>query len=249
MASIESREVRYSAGGVDMVGYLAWDTAIEGPRPAVIVVHEWWGANDYVQRRADRFAELGYAGFAIDLYGAGRVAGNPDEAGMLMNDLTADLPGMRGRFQAALDRVRIDPVADGSRVAAIGYCMGGGIALHMACHGSDLAAVGSFHGALPLATAGLDGLDGPARPKARLAVYHGEADEFVTADDVSAFLREVETAAADCLFVALPGATHGFTNPEATLRGEKFGLPLRYSELADRCSWDHMQLVLRSAFK
>ena len=100
MASIESREVRYSAGGVDMVGYLAWDTAIEGPRPAVIVVHEWWGANDYVQRRADRFAELGYAGFAIDLYGAGRIAANPDEAGMLMNGLTADLPGSHFELRA-----------------------------------------------------------------------------------------------------------------------------------------------------
>jgi dienelactone hydrolase len=245
MASIESRKVRYSAGGVDMVGYLAWDTAIEGPRPAVIVVHEWWGANDYVQRRADRFAELGYAGFAIDLYGAGRIAANPDEAGMLMNGLTADLPAMRGRFRAALDRVRIDPVADGSRVAAVGYCMGGGIALHMACHGSDLAAVGSFHGALPLATAGLDG---PARPKARLAVYHGEADEFVTMAEAREFRASLEAVGADLLFVLLPGATHGFTNPLATERGEKYGLPLRYSELADNASWDHMQLVLRDAF-
>ena len=245
MASIESRKVRYSAGGVDMVGYLAWDTAIEGPRPAVIVVHEWWGANDYVQRRADRFAELGYAGFAIDLYGAGRIAANPDEAGMLMNGLTADLPAMRGRFRAALDRVRIDPVADGSRVAAVGYCMGGGIALHMACHGSDLAAVGSFHGALPLATAGLDG---PARPKARLAVYHGEADEFVTMAEAREFRASLEAVGADLLFVLLPGATHGFTNPLATERGEKYGLPLRYSELSDNASWDHMQLVLRDAF-
>ena len=248
MASIESRKVRYSAGGVDMVGYLAWDTAIEGPRPAVIVVHEWWGANDYVQRRADRLAELGYAGFAIDLYGAGRIAANPDEAGMLMNGLTADLPAMRGRFRAALDRVRIDPVADGSRVAAVGYCMGGGIALHMACHGSDLAAVGSFHGALPLATAGLDGLDGPARPKAHLAVYHGEADEFVTMAEAREFRASLEAVGADLLFVLLPGATHGFTNPLATERGEKYGLPLRYSELSDNASWDHMQLVLRDAF-
>ena len=244
LAVMQTETVNYKDGDVELKGYIFWDNAFSGRRPGVLVVHEWWGANDYVQRRADRLAELGYAGFAIDLYGAGRIAANPDEAGMLMNGLTADLPAMRGRFRAALDRVRIDPVADGSRVAAVGYCMGGGIALHMACHGSDLAAVGSFHGALPLATAGLDG---PARPKARLAVYHGEADEFVTADDVSAFLREVETAAADCLFVALPGATHGFTNPEATLRGEKFGLPLRYSELADRASWDHMRLVLNEA--
>ncbi|MEJ2382896.1 MAG: dienelactone hydrolase family protein [Xanthomonadales bacterium] len=244
MATIESREVRYSAGGVDMVGYLAWDAAVAGPRPGVIVVHEWWGANDYVQRRADRLAELGYAGFAVDLYGDGRVAADPDEAGALMNGLLGDLPVLRDRFRAALDRLRVDPVVDGSKTAAIGYCMGGGIVLHMACHGAGLAAVGSFHGALPLATAGLDEV---VRPTARLAVYHGEADEFVTMDDARAFRAALDAAGADLMFVLLPGATHGFSNPLATERGEKYGLPLRYSALADSASWDHMQLVLRDA--
>ncbi len=245
MANIESRKVRYSADGVEMVAYLAWDADIEGPRPGVIVVHEWWGANDYVQRRADRLAELGYAGFAIDLYGGGRIAADPDEAGALMNALTGDLPAMRSRFQAALDRLRADPVVDGSRTAAIGYCMGGGIVLHMACHGTALNAVASFHGALPLATADLEG---DVRPTARLAVYHGEADEFVTMDDAETFRAALQAAGADLLFVLLPGATHGFTNPLATERGEKYGLPLRYSALADSASWDHMQLVLREAF-
>lgn len=245
MAKIESREVRYSADGVDMVGYLAWDSAIDGPRPGVIVVHEWWGANEYVQRRADRLAELGYAGFAIDLYGDGRIAADPDQAGDLMNALTGDLPAMRGRFRAALDRLRIDPVADGSKTAAIGYCMGGGVVLHMACHGADLAAVASFHGALPLATAGLEDV---RRPTARLAVYHGEADEFVTMDDARAFRAALGAVDADLLFVLLPGATHGFTNPLATERGKKYGLPLRYSEAADQAAWNHMQLVLQDAF-
>ncbi|MEJ2299472.1 MAG: dienelactone hydrolase family protein, partial [Woeseiaceae bacterium] len=152
---------------------------------------------------------------------------------------------MRDRFQAALDRLRTDPVADGSKTAAIGYCMGGGIVLHMACHGADLAAVASFHGALPLATAGL-GHD--VRPTARLAVYHGEADEFVTMDDARAFRAALDATDADLLFILLPGATHGFTNPLATERGKKYGLPLRYSERADHASWDHMQQVLRAAF-
>jgi len=244
MATIESREIRYAAGGLEMVGYLAWDAAREGPRPGVIVIHEWWGANDYVRRRADMLAELGYAGFAIDLYGGGRVAADPDEAGMLMNGLTGDLPRLRERFAAALAALRGQAVVGASKVAAIGYCMGGGIALHVACHGADLAAVASFHGALPLATAGADGAP---RLSARLAVYHGEADAFVTLDDAAAFRRAMEAAGADLLFVLLPGATHGFTNPLATERGEKYGLPLRYSALADRASWDHMQLVLRAA--
>lgn len=245
MTNIRSREVNYSAGDVDMIGYLAWDASVEGPRPAVIVVHEWWGANDYVRRRAERLAELGYVGFAVDLYGGGRVAADPDEAGALMNALTGDLPAMRARFQAGLDRLRVDPVVDGSRTAAIGYCMGGGIVLHMACHGAVLSAAASFHGALPLATAEPETA---AKPTARLAVYHGEADEFVTMDDARAFQEAMAAAGADLLFVLLPGATHGFTNPLATERGEKYGLPLRYSELADGLSWDHLRLVLREAF-
>jgi dienelactone hydrolase len=228
-----------------MVGYLAWDAGLEGPRPGVIVVHEWWGANDYVRRRAEQLAELGYAGFAIDLYGGGRVATDPDEAGALMNALTGDLPVMRARFSAALERLRAEPAVDAGKTAAIGYCMGGGVVLHMACHGAGLAAVAAFHGALPLATAGADKI---GRPAARLAVYHGEADEFVSLDDARAFRGAMDAVGADLLFVLLPGATHGFTNPLATERGVKYGLPLRYSERADRVSWDHMQLVLRDAF-
>jgi len=227
-----------------MVGYLAWDAEREGARPGVLVVHEWWGANDYVRRRAEQLAALGYVGFAVDLYGGGRIAADPQEAGALMNALTGDLPRMRERFNAALDRLRAEPLVAGAKLAAIGYCMGGGIVLHMACHGAGLAAVASFHGAVPLATAGLGGAP---RASARLAVYHGEADEFVTADHVRAFRRAMDAAGADLLYVPLPGATHGFTNPAATARGEKYGLPLRYSALADRVSWDHMQLVLRAA--
>jgi dienelactone hydrolase len=243
MATIQSREITYSADGLEMVGYLAWDSDRDGARPGVLVVHEWWGANEYVRRRADELAALGYVGFAVDLYGGGRIAADPDEAGELMAALTGDLPVLRQRFDAALGCLREEALAAGP-MAAIGYCMGGGIVLHMACHGADLAAVASFHGALPLATAGLEGAP---QVSARLAVYHGEADEFVTADDAQAFRGAMDAAGADLLFVPLPGATHGFTNPAATERGEKYGLPLRYSPLADRVSWDHMQLVLREA--
>ena len=245
MKDIQARDIAYEFDGLEMVGTAAWDAAGEGERPVVLVVHEWWGRNDYAQRRAAMLADLGYLGFAVDLYGGGRTAANPDEAGEWMNALLADRAALRGRFHAALQAARTLAPADPEKAAAIGYCMGGGVVLHMARTGSDLAAVASFHGALPLAIAQAGEEAGVT---ARMAVYHGEADEFVTADDVRAFLAEVEAADADCLFVALPGCTHGFTNPEATLRGEKFGLPLRYSELADRASWDHMRLVLNQAF-
>ena len=245
MSQIETCNINYRHGGVKMNGSAAWDADIEGPRPVVLVVHEWWGCNDYARRRAGMLAELGYVGVAVDLYGGGRTAANPDEAGELMNALLADRKALRGRFHAALEAARALDAADSRKAGAIGYCMGGGVVLHMARTGSDLAAVASFHGALPLAIA----QEGEgAEVTARMAVYHGEADEFITPGDVSDFLDEVEKARADCLFVLMPGCTHGFTNPEASVRGEKYGLPLRYSERADHSSWDHMQLVLREAF-
>ena len=246
MANIESQELRYSADGVEMNGYVAWDSEIEGPRPGVLVVHEWWGNNEYARGRANMLAELGYTGMAVDLYGGGRLAGNPDEAGQLMNALLADMGVVRSRFNAALEELRAHPSTDASRTAAIGYCMGGGIVLHMARYGSDLNAVASFHGALPLAIAS-EGEGGGVT--ARIAVYHGEDDVFFSAEEVAAFKAEMRETGADCLFVALPGALHGFSNHQASINGEKYGIPLRYSELADRSSWDHMQLVLQSAFQ
>ena len=245
MANIQSQEVSYSAGGVEMKGYIAWDADVRGERPGVIVVHEWWGHNDYARRRADMLAELGYAGMALDLYGSGKTADNPESAGQLMNELLADLGTVRERFDAALKCLQAHESTDPSRMAAIGYCMGGGIVLHMARYGADLKAVASFHGALPLGVAS-EGEGGPVT--ARIAVYHGEADEFISADDVEAFQQEMDRTGADCLFVTLPRALHGFTNPAATVNGEKYGIPLRYNPLADCSSWDHMQLMLQSAF-
>ena len=245
MANIQSNDITYSAGGLEMNGYIAWDADVSGPRPGVLVVHEWWGNNDYSRLRANLLAELGYTGMAVDMYGGGKTADNPDQAGQLMNGLLADLGVMRQRFQAALEQLKAHETIDSSRIAAIGYCMGGGIVLHMARYGADLAAVASFHGALPLGVAPA-GEGGDV--KGRVAVYHGEDDQFVSAEEVDAFKSEMMEVDADCLFVTLPGALHGFTNPAATTNGEKFGIPLRYSELADRCSWNHMQLVLQSAF-
>lgn len=245
MANIQSHETTYSANGTEMNGYIAWDSDISGPRPGVLVVHEWWGSNDYARLRANLLAELGYTAMAVDMYGDGQTADNPDAAGQLMNGLLADLESMRARFDAALEVLKSHESTDAGRIAAIGYCMGGGIVLHMARYGADLAAVASFHGALPLgvAPAGEGG-----EVTARIAVYHGEDDKLVPAEAVEAFQSEMMEVDADCLFVTIPGAMHGFTNPAATVNGEKFQFPLRYNELADRCSWEHMQLVLQSAF-
>jgi dienelactone hydrolase len=246
MANIQAEEISYSAGGVEMKGYIAWDGELGGERPGVLVVHEWWGNNSYARRRADMLAELGYTGMALDLYGDGQVASNPDEAGGLMNALLEDLATVRARFEAALEVLKGHGTTDSGNSAAIGYCMGGGVVLHMARYAADLKAVASFHGALPLGVAA-EGEGGEVT--ARIAVYHGEADVLIPQEAVDAFRAEMKKTNADCLFVPLPTALHGFSNPAATTNGEKYGLPLRYDERADNASWNHMQLVFQSAFK
>jgi dienelactone hydrolase len=163
-----------------------------------------------------------------------------------MNGLLGDLASMRARFNAGLECLKSQTTVNAGKTAAIGYCMGGGIVLHMARYGADLDAVASFHGSLPLGVA----LAGEgAEVTARIAVYNGEEDGFVPQEAIDAFKAEMRKTGADCLYVTIPGAVHAFTNPAATANGEKFGIPLRYNKLADCCSWDHMQLFLQSAFK
>ena len=137
MSSIESREITYQCGGVDLQGYIAWNAEQEGPRPGVLVVHEWGGSNEYARRRADMLAELGYTGMAVDMYGGGKTADNPEQAGALMNELLGDLGVVRDRFNAALDVLKAHETTDTGKMAAIGYCMGGGIVLHMARYGAN----------------------------------------------------------------------------------------------------------------
>ena len=173
MANINSHEITYSADGVDMNGYIAWDSSIEGERPGILVVHEWWGLGDFVRGRADALAALGYTAMAVDMYGGGKTADNPDDAGALMTGLLDDLAGVRARFNAALAELRAHSTVDAANTAAIGYCMGGGIVLHMARYGSDLSAVASFHGSLPLGVAP-EGEGGDVA--GRIGVYHGEDD-------------------------------------------------------------------------
>jgi dienelactone hydrolase len=242
-ADIRTEEVTYSADGVELKGYVAWDGAIEGRRPGILVVHEWWGQNDYPRRRARELAELGFTGMAVDMYGGGKVAANPDEAGELMTAVIENMDAGRARFEAALELIRGHASVNPEQTGAIGYCFGGGVVLHMARMGMDLDVVASFHGSLPLAIApGVDRMD------ARVAVYNGEADSFIPAEDISAFRAEMEKAHAHYDFVQLPGALHGFSNPIATTNGEKYGLPLRYDALADQVSWGHMQMVFREVF-
>ena len=246
MTDIQTREVSYQAGDLKMKGYLAWDGDLTGTRPGIVVAPEFWGLNEYAMHRAEMLAELGYTALALDLYGDGKVAADSNEAGQLMNQLIADMPECRARFAAGLERLKAHETVDETQTAAIGYCMGGGVVLHMARYGLDLDAVASFHGSLPLAIAA----EGEgAEVTARIVAYNGEDDVFIPAEAIAAFKAEMEKTGANYQFIQLPGALHGFTNPAATEKGKKFNMPLRYDALADQSSWAHMQLLFQSTFK
>lgn len=242
-AAIQTREVPYTAAdGTRLVGYHAWDDAISGPRPGVIVVHEWWGLNDYAKRRARDLAALGYSALAVDMYGDGRNTQHPDDAKAFMNAALADPAIPKARFQAGLDLLKAQPQTDPARLAAIGYCFGGKVVLDMARQGLPLAAVVSFHGALVTAT--------PATPgsvKAKVLVEHGAADSFITAEQIAAFKAEMDQAGADYRFVELPGAKHGFSNPDADAH-KGHGLDLGYQKEADERSWADMQALFKDVF-
>lgn len=240
---IRGEEITYESGGIKLKGYLAYDAAKNGRRPGVLIVHEWWGHNDYVRSRARMLAKMGYTAFALDMYGDGKQAAHPADAQKFMMAVLSDLRAAQARFLAAKSLLQSQPTVDRGKIAAIGYCFGGGVVLHMARIGTDLAAVASFHGSLAT--------DSPALPgtiKAKILVANGADDPFVPPGDVEAFKTEMAAAGADLKFISYPGAVHGFTNPAATALGEQFEMPLRYDAAADKASWAELGKFLSEAF-
>ena len=241
-ATIHSEPVTYRAGDTTLRGFLA-TTATQDARPGVLVVHEWWGLNDYIRRRARMLAELGYTALAVDMYGDGRVADNPTEAGALMTAVVNDRKAAEARFAAGFDLLKAQPGTDGNRIAAIGYCFGGAVVLHAARLGLPLRGVVSFHGAL-----GSMHTPTPGGVRAKILVCHGAADSLVPDSDVAAFKHEMDQARADYRFVTYDNALHGFTNPDADTNGKKYGIPLAYDAVADQRSWQDMREFLTRIF-
>jgi dienelactone hydrolase len=241
---IVGKTVTYSADGVTMKGFIAYDKNIEGKRPGVLVVHEWWGLNDYARMRAKMLAGLGYTALALDMYGEGKQAMHPDDAGKFSSEIMKNFETGKSRFLAALEFLKKQNTVDREKIAAIGYCFGGGVVLNMARQGVDLQGVASFHG-------GLMALKPAARGtiKAKILVLHGEADKFTTAEQIAAFRKEMTDAGADYKFIAYPGAMHSFTNPEADKYAKKFKIPLGYNADADHKSWDELKKFLVDIFK
>jgi dienelactone hydrolase len=242
-AAVVGKEVLYHAGPTELKGYLAWDDAVHGRRPGVLVVHEWWGQNAYARKRADMLAALGYTALALDMYGDGKTADHPADAGKFSGAVRRDLPLMTARFNAARKLLAAQDTVDPKRIAAIGYCFGGSVVLEMARSGASLAGVASFHGSL-------SGL-GPIahHVTAKVLVANGADDPFNPPDQVRMFRDDMDAAGVDYRFINYPGAKHSFTNPGATALGKKFNLPLEYNADADRESWQALQDFLTRIFR
>lgn len=242
-AALVEQQIEYRAGDTALKGYLVRDDKFSGKRPGVLVVHEFWGLNDYARQRARMLAELGYTALAVDMYGDGKVGAHPREASEFMNAVLAHADIAKARFVAAKQLLETQPSVDPDKIAAIGYCFGGGTVLAMARAGVDLKAVVSFHGMLSTQT--------PAQPgqvKARVLVETGADDQMAAPADVDAFKKEMTTAGVKFQIDVYPGAKHGFTNPEADEVARQYGLPVGYNADADKKSWAAMQKLFKEVF-
>ncbi len=241
---VEGKAVEYRSGDTVLKGYLAVNRAIKGKRPAVLVVHEWWGHNEYARKRARMLAELGYTALAVDMFGDGKQANHPDEAGKFAGEVMKNFETGKARFNAALELIKQQPDVDSERIAAVGYCFGGGVVLNMARQGADLKGVASFHGSLSAVMPAGKGVI-----KSRILVLNGADDKMIPPEMVKAFKNEMSTAGADVRFINYPGAMHSFTNPDADRYAKEFDLPIAYNKKADQASWKELKKFLKEIFK
>jgi dienelactone hydrolase len=232
-AKVVTQPVEYTQSGKILEGYLAYDDAIAGKRPGVLVVHEWWGLNDYAKMRADQLAQMGYVAFAVDMYGKGIVATTPQEAGKLAGEVRGNRALMRERVAAGLQVLQQQELVDSARVAAIGFCFGGTTVLELAYAGANIAGIVSFHGGITVP----DATDSPGI-KARVLVLHGADDPSVKPETISAFQEAMRTGGIDWQMMYYGGAVHAFTNPAS---GNDKSRGAAYDEKAAKRSWQHMQ--------
>jgi len=240
-AAIHIETVEYKQGDTTLEGFVAYDDAIQGKRPGVLVVHQWMGLTDYEKHRAEMLAQLGYVAFCADIYGKGVRPQNTAEAGAQAGKYKGDRQLLRARVNAGLDALRRQPQVDPNRIAAIGYCFGGTTVLELARSGADVAGVVSFHG-------GLDARD-PAdgkNIKCEVLVCHGADDPFSSPQDIAAFENEMRKGGVDWQFIQYGGAVHSFTQPMA---GNDNSKGAAYNEKADKRSWEAMKQFFAEIFK
>lgn len=242
-SKIVSEEIVYNADSVEMIGFLVFDANNSEPKPGILVVHEWWGHNEHSRNQARKLAEMGYVALAVDMYGDGKQAKHPKDAGKFAGMVMSNLEGAKARFEAAYQVLASNENTDPEKIGAIGFCFGGSVVLTMANSGMNLDAVAAFHSGVQLPVMPNENL------KAKVLVCNGEDDPMVPAEQAMAFKDAMDAAGADYKYISYPGVVHAFTNPGADSLGAKFNLPLAYDENADRASWEEMELLFSSTFK
>ncbi|MBA2658186.1 MAG: dienelactone hydrolase family protein [Nitrosospira sp.] len=243
-ATVQGKEITYMAGGTTLKGYIAYDDAVDGKRPGILVVHEWWGNNEYAHKRATMLAELGYTALALDMYGEGKQAHHPDDAARFSAEVAKNLPLAKARFESAMRLLQQQENVDAKNIAALGYCFGDSVVLQMARLGENLKAVASFHGGLATETPAERG-----RVKAQVISFTGTADPMIPAEQVAAFKQEMERAGVNYKVVTFEGVKHSFTNPAADQYAREFNLPLAYDAAADKASWEEIKRFLADILK
>jgi dienelactone hydrolase len=241
--NIKEENITIDQNGTPMQCFVAYDSNSDQKIPGILVVPEWWGMNDYVKMRARKLAGLGYIAMTVDVYGNGKIADNPDSAGKFASVFYQNPQLAKDRLDAAIAKLKTYAQTDTSEMAAIGYCFGGGVVLNSARLGEDLKGVVSFHGNLIGTPANKDLL------KSKILVCYGLDDQFVKKAEADEFKHQMYSIGADYTFKEYPGATHAFTNPDATALGQKFNLPIAYNAAADSASWNDMKEFFNKIFK
>ncbi|HEV3385906.1 MAG TPA: dienelactone hydrolase family protein [Gemmata sp.] len=231
-AAVVTKTIEYDYDGTKLKGFLAYDDAVKEKRPGVLVVHEWWGLNDYAKERCKKLAELGYVAFAVDMYGDGKSVTHPDDAMKMTTAVRNNLKLWRGRAEAGLKQLTSQPNVDPTKIAAIGYCFGGSTCLQLAYSGADLKAVATFHAGLPAPT--------PEEAKAikpKILICNGADDTFISEKSINDLKEALNGASVKYTFENFPGAVHSFTVPGADKEGLK---GMKYDKAADEKSWKMM---------
>jgi dienelactone hydrolase len=240
LENIREDSISYEIAGKKYDGFVTYNENQKGKRPGIVVVHEWWGLNNYSRMRAKELAKLGYIALAADMYGNGQTANDPNEAQRLATPFYQDPSLAKNRLDAAINFLKTYPQTDTSEIAAIGYCFGGFVVLNSAKLGTDLKGVVTFHG-------GLGGVKPPKNLETKFLICHGANDQFEN-PHVAQFKKEMDSAGVDYTFKLYPNATHAFSNPEATATGKKFNMPIAYNAAADSASWNDMKEFLKKLF-
>ena len=239
---IKTEDIHYQWGGQSFSGFLAQPKKLRQKKiPGVIIVHEWWGHNNYIQRRAKQLAEEGFVVFALDMYGEGKQAQHPKKAGELSSQVMSSMDVMKKRFLAGLEILKNHQNVSQDNISAMGYCFGGGVVLQMAREKLALKKVVSFHGSLKTKWPVKGELKSP-----EILVFHGSKDPLVSPENLNAFKQELNAAKANYEIVEYSGVMHAFTNPDADKYAKKFNLPLAYDADADKKSWERTFFLNRS---